>query len=107
MIDVQGFFEAEGGTGRCFFCGRRQNVPQRRIAVVMDDGMERGLACQECLELPEAELREQMRENAAHMAEMAEDLRTASRGPIRRVPPPIPDDEGDSFRSVERDRYRH
>jgi hypothetical protein len=86
VLDVRIRIEPAGQTGRCAFCGARQNVPTVAAAIVVDeDGESCGPACEECLALTELELRAIMREHADYLADLAEEIRIRSRGPIRRI----------------------
>lgn len=84
MIEVRIEVEAQPWAGRCWFCFDRLD-PATIHGVCYEEGEPlNALACAECLALADAELREVMRETASRLVEIAEDLRTAAGGLIRR-----------------------
>lgn len=80
----------ETRTGRCVFCWRRLNDPQDVAAVVYEDGESwGGLACDDCLTLDDAALRQRLAETADNLADMVSELRDFARSVIRRPAPDV------------------
>ena len=71
---------------QCYFCWVKLDAPPVVPAVVLEYGLFSGSVCDRCLALSDSELRDAMRNKAAEMAHVVDDIRAAAGGPIVRPP---------------------